>query len=82
MVDANKPMPSPVMRKVHRKNENQSEVAADGHSKPPVTDSQHFDRVEEAEDDVRHQFADDQLPGTDGRDDQLFDGAALTFPHH
>ena len=57
-------------------------VTANRHAKPPVADRQHFEGVEEAKDDVRHELADDQFPRTNGRDDELLNGATLALAHH
>ena len=46
-----------------------------------MSDDQHFKCIKKGNDHIRKNLSHHQFPRTDGRDDQLFNGAALPFAH-
>ena len=57
-------------------------MSAHRHAKPPMTNDQNLERINEGEDGVGQNLAYDQLPRADGGNDELFDGAALAFTNN
>ncbi len=81
MVDASRPIPRLESRKSPDKSQDRHQVAAYGQLEPPVTDRQHLQGVQESQDHVGQELANHQFPGADWGDDQLFNGAPLSFTH-